>query len=507
MSDTGRIRQPLRDPLRKLLLHPSSARDTVEELQRLADIDRAQILMLCRLELMDTQAGRRVLDVIEEAEKSRFNEFLERDHVRGIYLSWESWICDRVGARIGGSIHLGRSRNDIKATDFRLKLRRPVAEVVAEATRLTRTLLRRAEENVEVVTVAYTHMRPALPVTVAHQLTAWAEAWCRDVDALIAATRDLDRCPLGAGAVAGTSVPIDPRFTADLLGFRETFRNSIDAVASRDVVLRLLSALSVMAVTLSRISAELQLLTLDEVGLFQLPDDLVGSSSQMPQKRNPFLLEHGQSRGMSAVGAFVTSASRMHATPFTNSIAVGTEGVRGITEPLNDVRETVLILRHLVDGMRPQPEKMLQAADSSFVIATELANRLVRDGCVSFREAHHIVGDLTNQSVILERPLIDLFSDYVAQESLSVDLSDLDPVGVVLKTRYGCGPSPECVSRQIDELRRCARAHRDYLRDTRKRYRVARRKLLNLSQTLGRGRSVSGTPLSQPRQTTERKEP
>src|SRR5262249_17458275 len=201
------------------------------------------------------------------------------------------------------------ARNDLNATVLRIRLRQPILRLLSESLRLQAVLLRRARKFRRIVMPAYTHYQAAVPVTYGHYLAGVAGALERDILGLIEGSRELDFCPLGAGSVGGTTLPIDQQRTASLLGFSGPVLHSIDAVASRDIVTRMLAAISILGITLSRLAADLLLWTTSEFGFLKLPDRLVGSSSMMPQKRNPFILEHVQGRSAAAIGAFVAAAT------------------------------------------------------------------------------------------------------------------------------------------------------------------------------------------------------
>ncbi len=189
--------------------------------------------------------------------------------------------------------------------------------------------------------------------------------------------------PLGAGAVAGTDLPIDPDRTAELLGFPHGPLHATDAVAARDTMLRAVAAAASAALTLSRLATDLQLWSTQEFAFVEFPERLVGGSSAMPQKRNAFLLEHVKAKAALAVGAWTASAAAMKSTPFTNSIEVGTEAVGAGWPALAAVRDSVLLTQPLVGGARPVRARMEQRAREGFVTATVIANRLVARGCRS----------------------------------------------------------------------------------------------------------------------------
>ncbi|HEX8245934.1 MAG TPA: lyase family protein, partial [Longimicrobium sp.] len=328
MEDTGRIRRPLTPAARRIVFGDSADAAIRDELPFYVQVDRAHLVMLLEAGILPRDAGRRLLAVMDDLVAQDYAPLRGRAAPRGLYLLYENHLVETLGEQVGGAVHLARSRNDINATVLRLRLRAVHRALVREVLRLIAVLVRRAERYRAMVMPVYTHWQAALPITYGHYLAGVAVALMRDLRGIEEAAAELDHCPLGAGAAGGTTVPIDPERTARLLGFERGVLHSVDAVASRDLVLRLLSAASVLGVTLSRLATDLQLWSTAEFDLVRFPDELVGSSSMMPQKRNAFLLEHVKGRGGAPLGAFTAAAMAMHATPFSNSVAVGTEGVK-----------------------------------------------------------------------------------------------------------------------------------------------------------------------------------
>jgi argininosuccinate lyase len=343
-----------------------------------------------------------------------------------------------------------------------LRLREWVLDFAAEAVRLQAVLLGRARAHASVVMPVYTHHQAAMPATYGWYLLGVALAVGRDLDALRTAAAGLDVCPLGAGAVAGTDLPIDPARTARLLGFGSTTAHALDAVASRDVPLRVLAAAAGLAGTLSRLAADLQLWSTAEFGFVHFPDRLVGGSSAMPQKRNAFLTEHVKAKPGQALGAWAAAAAAMSATPFTNSIEVGTEAVASVWSGLQAAEESVVLCQALVSGARPMPERMAGAAEAGFTVATSLANRLVRHG-VPFRTAHHQVGEAVRRAI--EAGSTDLAKFGPPGWLDQLDDAALDPAELVEAHGHGGGPGA------FDGPCRQAAAawveHRDWQRDWR----------------------------------------
>ncbi|MGP3969981.1 argininosuccinate lyase [Streptomyces sp. 6N223] len=390
-ADTGRLSATLGPRTRRVVYGDVGPEAIRRELEPTSTVDLAHVVMLSETGLLPGPAAATLLDAVRRLRADGFRALHGLPAPRGLYLMYEGHLAARLGADIGGKLHTGRSRNDLKATITAMRLREELMELLSQTLRLQAVLLARARAHRHVVMPVYTHFQPAMPVTYGYHLAGIAAALDRDIAALRHALAELDRCPLGAGAVAGTDLPIDPARTAELLGFAEPPLHATDAVAARDVALRALAAAASAGVTLSRLATDLQLWSTQEFGFVDFPERLVGGSSAMPQKRNAFLLEHVKAKAGAAIGAWTASASAMKSTPFTNSIEVGTEAIAAVWPALSAVTDSLLLSQVLVSGARPDAERMAQRADEGFTTATGVANRLVARG-VPFRTAHHLVG-------------------------------------------------------------------------------------------------------------------
>jgi argininosuccinate lyase len=402
---TGRIVGELGLRTRRVVYGQLSPADIDAELPLMTKVDRAHLVMLAERDLVPAATARQLLDCVAGLADDP-GPLHGRPAPRGLYLMYEAYLVERLGAEVGGVLHSGRSRNDLKATITYLRFRDWLLEFAEQATRLEAILLCRARAYESVVMPVYTHFQAAMPVTYGYYLLGVALAVARDIDALAAAAGGLRACPLGASAVAGTDLPIDPARTARLLGFAGPTSHALDAVASRDVLLRLLSAAAGLTVTLSRLATDLQLWSTAEFGFVEFPDRLVGGSSAMPQKRNAFLLEHVKAKPGQALGAWAAAAASMAGTPFTNSIEVGTEATDRVWPGLHAAEHAVSLSQVLVSGARPRPERMTERAENGFTAATTVANRLVRDG-IPFRTAHHIVGEAVREAIAAGSTALD----------------------------------------------------------------------------------------------------
>jgi argininosuccinate lyase len=453
VENTGRILQGLTNSARRILFGGPADASLEVELRPLSQVDIAHLVMLAECGIVDNSSACKLIKEIEALRTCNFEPLRGQIAIRGLYMLYEGYLIQRLGAHIGGILQTGRSRNDLNATVLRLRLREPYIRLLQELLRLQVVLLRRSRRFADVTMPAYTHYQAAVPITYGHYLAGVGWALARDIAGITTGSKGLNICPLGAGAVGGTSLPIKTRRTASLLGFDEPALNSVDAVASRDLILRLLASLAILGVTLSRISADLLLWTTSEFGFLTVSDSLVGSSSMMPQKRNLFLLEHVQGRSTAAIGAFVHSSTAMHSTPFTNSIAVGTEAVSPVWNALRSITEAVTLLRLVLAGAAPQADAMLRAATRGHTSATELANRLATQGNMSFRTAHHAVGKLIRSA--LENGggnLEDLAARWQKAENVSASLGGLDPASVARSSTYGGGPGSDSLNASLKAL-------------------------------------------------------
>lgn len=366
--------------------------------------------------------------------------FLESDE--DIHTAVERRVTELAGPA-GAKLHTGRSRNDQSATDLRLWCKRELHAVAVRIVELQETLLARADEagtgGDAVYLPGYTHLQRAQPVLLAHHLLAHGWALARDVDRLLATIERLDVSVLGAGALAGSSLPLDPEMSASLLGFSRTFDNSLDAVADRDHVAEALFDLALLGTHLSRIGEEWVLWTTDEFGFAKLDDGYATGSSMLPQKKNPDIAELARGKAGRLIGHLTGLLATLKSLPLSYN-----RDLQEDKEPLFDaVTQTSLALgalRGMIATATFVPERMRAAADAETSAATDLAEWLVRTG-TPFREAHAIVGTLVRRCLAGDGSLVDLVR---ADDRLGPDAAALVAPGVSVRqrsTRGGAGPT------------------------------------------------------------------
>ncbi|WP_433338047.1 argininosuccinate lyase [Spirillospora sp. CA-294931] len=455
MADTGRLSGGLNAQAARLLFGETADADLDSELPFITVVDQAHLVMLAERDLIRRDQAARLLAEIGALRANGFAPLRGRQAPRGVYTLYESHLIDELGRDVGGVLHTGRSRNDLKATVHQLRLREPVTRLLSALLRLQGVLLGRARAHDATVMPAYSQYQPAVPSTYGHYLLGVATSLERDISGVLQACSGLRECPLGAAGGGGTDVPVDPARTARLLGFTEPVRHAGFAIASRDTMTRLLSAGALAGLTLSRLATDLQLWSTQEFGLVGFPDHLVGASSAMPQKRNPFLLEHIKGGSGALIGALTTVLANTKNTPFGNSVEVSTEGVAPVWAALDRLEDITRLATWVVAGARPCEEAMTRSADRGFTVATAFANRLVAQG-VPFRAAHYAVGRLITEltaegaATLTEVPedrlgasLRRILRDQGVRTEPTVRTADLDPGTVAALTEFGGGPGPE----------------------------------------------------------------
>jgi argininosuccinate lyase len=369
---------------------------------------QAHARMLAERGLLRPEEAQALIDGLETIAREHAEGRLELDPAaEDIHMNIERRLYALVGP-VAGRLHTGRSRNDQVATDFLLWMRRSALELRGELLALRRVLVERAEREVDVILPGYTHLQRAQPVRLAHHWLAHYEALSRDDARLRDARGRMNRSPLGSGALAGSSLPLDREQTARELGFEGPSANSLDSVAARDVALELLSALAILGVQLSRIAEELVLWSTSEFDFVRLDDAYSTGSSLMPQKKNPDSAELVRGKAGRLVGALTSLLVTMKGLPLSYN-----RDMQEDKEPVFDaVRTAAGSLRVLAGALRTlevQQGRMAQAAADPLLLATDLAEHLVRRG-VPFREAHEVVGRLVGHAEEVKRSLAELSS-------------------------------------------------------------------------------------------------
>ncbi len=439
----------------------SSIKSDKKLLEAVIKINKAHVTMLMEQKIIDWQKGAKLLQALNEiASKMKLDPSVE-----DVHLAVEEEVNKKVGVETGGNLHIGKSRNDQVATAIRMALRINLLELMKLVVKLQDSLIELAEKHVETLVPGYTHLHPAQPVTFAHYILSYVDMLERDLKRLEETLPRVNLCPMGAGAIATTSFPINRDKTAELLGFDKVLENSIDAVGSRDFILETLANLTLAAVDISRMAEDLIIWSSPDFGIIELPESFAFTSSIMPQKKNPDVLEVIRARMSQVLGNFVTSATTMKALPSGYNLDFQ-EITPKLWESLETVAGSVNMLTKLVKNLNVSKDVFSKSV-LKFSTTTELANVLVKKYNVPFRTSHKIVGSLVKTLLDKEMTLADLTPEVLqkaAKDSagltLKVKLEDIkesvDPKKFVESHKAKGGPAPAEAKRMLKNRKQLA---------------------------------------------------
>lgn len=456
------------------LLYGPRLQNDLKDFDHMLRAHLAHTLMLTAQQIIAPDTGtalaREILDL-----RARGLESMDLDpKLEDLFYNIEAVFTARLGTRVAGQLHTGRSRNDLGATIHRMHAREHVNRICEAVIELRRAMLDVADAHSETIMPGYTHAQPAQPITFGYYLTGVASALERDSRRVERAYETANLCPLGAAALAGTSFPVDRSLTAALLGFDGLLEHCLDAVASRDYAHELVAALALLTTTLSRMAADLYMWQTDEFAMFELGDAISGTSSIMPQKKNPHALEQTKSKAGQVLGALVAMLSSTKAAIFSNNQESGRGGVQQFEFAVAESLQAINLMRLVVENSSVNPELMVARANRDFSSVTDLADLIVRQHGVSFREAHGIVGGSVLRAIKSDKVATDLTPDLLnieAREVLGHELDfdaaavreALDPASSVRAKLTHGGPAPGEVLRMIGEARERLAAERSRL--------------------------------------------
>jgi len=414
----------------------------------------AHAQMLAKVGLLKASELHAIVGGLERIEKEiadgRFKFALADED---IHLAIERRLIALTG-EAGRKLHTGRSRNDQVALDMRLYLRDEIAGVIALVAGLRAALIRLASRHAATIMPGYTHLQRAQPVTLAHHLLAYVEMLGRDRERFEQCAARTAVMPLGAGALAGTTLPIDRRMVARALGFKAITANSMDAVSDRDFVVDFLSAAALTQVHLSRMSDEIILWTSTEFGFATLPDEFSTGSSMMPQKKNPDLLELIRGKTGRVIGDLVAMLTVLKGLPLAYNSDLQEDKER-VFDALDALKPALDLIAKLWPMIRFDAKRM-RAAAGGFALATDLAEYLVGRG-TAFRLAHEIVGAIVRETAAAGRTLEDLDIADLRRHSSAFGadvIAMLRAENSVARRAIEGGPAPSVVKRRLKELRR-----------------------------------------------------
>ncbi len=375
-----------------------------------------------------------------------------------VHMNIESELTKRIGSA-GAKLHTARSRNDQVATDVRLYCKDAVDQIIGRVRELQRSLVEAAERGGDAVMPGYTHLQRGQPVLFAHHLLAYVEMLARDAERLADSRKRIDVMPLGSGALAGSTLIINREFVAKQLGFAAVTQNSMDAVSDRDFVAELLFGIALCGVHLSRLSEDIILWCSSEFGFVTLSDAHTTGSSLMPQKKNPDVAELTRGKTGRLVGNLMCLLTILKGLPMTYNRDMQ-EDKEPLFDSIDTIQSALAVFAEMIAGMEVNASRTKSATNDPMLLATDLADYLVRIG-VPFRQAHEIIGKLVAYSIRQKRGFAHLKIEEYRRfyKGFSRDVYDILKLDVALEARKGIGaPSPQNVKSQIKRWRKLLEA-------------------------------------------------
>ncbi len=422
-------------------------------------VDRAHAVMLAEQKIISAEEGAMLLDAIDRLDIDRIRAAEYDGSVEDLFFFLQREIAANCGdPDVAGRLHTARSRNDIDVTIYRLYLREQALALIDACHALRRVFLDLAARHHESLMPAYTHTQPAQPSTLAHYLLAMAENTSRDIARLQRAYENMNRCPLGAGAITTTGFDIDRFRVAALLGFDGPTRNAYGSIASVDYFTEFLGCVATLLINTGKFAQEFLLMAMMEFDVIRLPDGYVQSSSIMPQKRNPVAVEHVRAIASKALGQTLGVLTSVHNTPFGDINDVEDDLQPLIFNATRDAVRAVSLLGHTLEAAEFNVERLQERAGDNFITVTELADTIVRRDGLPFSKAHAIVAGCVRQATeaggVITHDMLLAAAGAVGHE-LSLTAAELEtalsPENFIDVRRIHGGPAPDETRSALEE--------------------------------------------------------
>lgn len=440
-------------------------------------------VMLYGRGIISKDAASKILGCLAELLEEGISLLKLDPKVEDIHMAIEEYLLIRIGED-GGRLHTARSRNDQVATALRLWAREEINQTILNLLEFCKTLINLSSSNASTLFPGYTHLQRAQPTTLGHHMLAHCDAYLRDLERLEGAYERTNLSPLGAGALATSSFPIDRESVAELLGFKGLIENSMDAVSSRDFIHETLAALALLMVNLSRLCEELILWSTSEFGYVELSDEYASTSSIMPQKKNPDVLELVRARTGRVIGNLASALVLQKGLPLAYN-----RDLQELSPLLADSFDTcnscLRVVNKVIGSLKVKASRALEACGQDYITATELADFLVREKGVPFRTAHRIVGRAVQLAIAekkkLNENLLEEAAKQVGESGTKLEAGKikniLSPMNAVNSKRVTGGPATVEVSRMLKAREEHIAVKMKALEDREKALKQARKRL------------------------------
>mgnify|MGYP005852248289 FL=1 len=417
-------------------------------------VDRAHTIMLTKQGIIQKQDAARILEALNTIESDGVDS-VNIPAFEDVHMAIESKLIKLVGENTGGRMHSGRSRNDEVATCIRISTRKELLGLMGDLLELRHAIWNLAKDNVETIMPGFTHMQHAQPTTLAHHMMAHMSAFDRDFERLIDAFKFININPLGSAAFASTGFALDREYTTRLMGFDHPIDNSMDGVSARDFILDTISKIAILEVNLSRLADELILWSTSEFGFVELADTYASTSSIMPQKKNPDILELIRGRSGSVIGNMMAAFSITKALPYSYNTDLQ-EVTPQLLRSFEVSRSSIRIMTGAISTLTIKKAEMARKSTMGFTTATEIADTIVRATGLPFRTAHGIVGRLArgdgNPSLgEVDRASFDMIGKKLSEIGLTEKMLEdaKDPMKNVERRSITGGPAPSEILKKL----------------------------------------------------------
>jgi len=412
--------------------------------------------MLIKQKIINKKKGNKIINGLKKIRNEiRKNKFNFNKKYEDIHLNIEKRLFTIIGED-AGYLHIARSRNDQVITDFKLWIKKSSKKIIINLNDLIKSFLRKSEKNIQTIMPGFTHLKNAQPISFAHYLLAYVEMFKRDKKRFSSNIDYIDECPLGVGALAGTSYKIDRNFTSKKLGFKKPTNNSIDSVSDRDFALDFLASASICAMHISRFAEELIIWNSDIFKLIELDDKMLTGSSIMPQKKNPDPAELIRGRAGKNFGSLQAMLTTMKGLPLSYYKDMQ-EDKELVFNSYDTLLESIIITNELVKNLKPNKERMLSLSNEGYTTATDFADYLVQNNNLSFREAYKVSAKLVNYAEKNKKKLNELNFNEVKKINNDLDKNVMNVFNVKnsvnMKTSYG-GTSTKNIKKMISRLKK-----------------------------------------------------
>ena len=412
--------------------------------------------MLIKQKIINKKRGVKIINGLKKIRMEiRKNKFKFNKKYEDIHLNIEKRLFTIIG-QDAGYLHIARSRNDQVITDFKLWIKKASNEIIKNINDLIRSFLKKSESNIYTIMPGFTHLKNAQPISFAHYLLAYVEMFKRDKKRFSSNINYIDECPLGVGALAGTSYKIDRNFTSKKLGFKKPTNNSIDTVSDRDFALDFLSSASICAMHISRFAEELIIWNSDIFKLIKLDDKMLTGSSIMPQKKNPDPAELIRGRAGKNFGLLQAMLTTMKGLPLSYYKDMQ-EDKAIVFNSYDTLLESIIITNELVKSLKANRERMLSLSNEGYTTSTDFADYLVQNNNLSFREAYKISAKLVNYAERKGKKLNELSFNEVKRMKNDLNKNVMKIFNVInsvnIKTSYG-GTSTKNIKKMISKLKK-----------------------------------------------------